>query len=101
MLLLIIGLLIYLFFWKNDSSIDDPKVFNKVNHFLKPHLNKIKQNRDNLYNCPIKERKYYQDIYQDSISDLREAMTSILIIFPKKYDTQINNYFNNILENNI
>ena len=43
----------------------------------------------------------YENDEQQYISDLREAMTSILIIFPKKYDTQINNYFNNILENNI
>jgi hypothetical protein len=102
MLLIILCLIIYFYFFSNNKStiLKDKKILAKIDHFLKPHLNKITHYRDKIYNSKnIKEEKMMlADIYQDKITELENAISSILLIFPKRYEKKINNYIMLILD---
>jgi len=101
MLLIIIGLIIYFYFFNTKSTkIKDNRIVSKIDHLLKPHLDRIIHSREQIYNSDNikKERIMLTDIYQDQMIELENAMSSILLIFPKRYEKKINHYFRSIIE---
>ena len=99
MLLIIFILIIYLYFFNTKStSIKDNRIIVKIDHLLKPHLDKITYFREKMYNANIKDKTMLMDLYQDQLEELEDAMSSVLLIFPKRYEKKINNYFRSILD---
>lgn len=102
MLILILIIGIYLFFSsQNTIIIKNNNILEKINFKLKPYLNNIKEIKEKIEetNNKLKEKMLY-DLYEDKLTELENAMTGILLSYPKRFEDEINKYFSSIIDKN-
>ena len=103
MLFLIFVLIIYYYFNRsNDYVVKNEKFIPNIEIKIEPYLKKLNElnmRMGDLSNSDSEDRQRVEDLYDLTVERLVKEMNGILLTFPKRFEKQLNLYFQNILDN--